>query len=103
MYAYENGNGVWRTNPVTESVFNTYTNSMDSLISGQRVGLAFDANNYPVISFVAGGSTDGNSIYLAYDPTVVPEPSTLALLAAGGALLLSAAGRLRRRRLAGKQ
>ena len=97
MYAYENGSSGWAVNEVTASAYNPYLKTSEYLCE-QQVGLAFDANNYPVISFLG---TSG-SIYLAYDPVVVPEPSTLALLAAGGVLMLAAAGWSWRRRLAGK-
>ena len=99
MYAYETSSGGWPINTaVTNSAYNPYTKVSENLFSHQQVGLAFDANNYPVISYVGASG----AMYLAYDPVVVPEPSTLALLAAGGVFVFSAAVRSRRRRLAGK-
>lgn len=85
-YAYKNGDDDWAVYPVTSSVGG---NLVDQ---SQRVGLAFDADDFPVISFVAGGN-----IWLAYDPPAeIPEPSTLILLAAGGAFALAARRRLGR-------
>lgn len=43
------------------------------------LGLTFDGDNNPVISYADGGG----ETWIAYDP-VVPEPATIGLLAAGG-------------------
>lgn len=47
------------------------------------VGLAFDAEDNPVISFC----DDAGGLYIAYDPVEVPEPVTLAVLALGFAFI----------------
>ena len=44
------------------------------------VGVAFDHNDLPVLSYVK----DAN-IWLAYDPVIVPEPAAMTLFAIGGA------------------
>jgi hypothetical protein len=99
-YAYKIGTADWTVQTVTTSVYNPLTSGTDTVSLQARVGLAFDANDFPVISFLAGSA---QNIYLAYDPpAAVPEPSTLVLAAAGGGLALLAAGRSRRRRLPGK-
>jgi hypothetical protein len=64
------------------------------------VGLDFDAENYPVISFLAstsGGWGSTADIWIAYDPIVVPEPSAVVLAAAGFAGMCYAARRKRSR------
>ena len=63
--------------------------SYEDIPSEQTPGLAFDANDFPVISFV----TNTNQIWMAYDP-VIPEPSTALLLVSG----LLVVGFSRRRR-----
>lgn len=100
MYAHKKGIEDWAISPVTSSVYNSLTSSYDIVHENpQRVGLAFDANDFPVISFVGG--TGG--IYLAYDPPVpTPEPSSIVLLTIAGLFLLTPAGRARLRRLGGK-
>ena len=99
-YAYSDGSGGWNVSEVTTGVYNSLTMNYENLPPDQRVGLAFDANDFPVISFVAEGGY-GSSIWLAYDPVAVPEPSTL-LLAASGVLMLLVAGKSRLRRLLDK-
>jgi hypothetical protein len=91
MYAYKKGSADWTVHTVTSL---TVTSGLftSSLISQPRVGLDFDAENYPVISFMGGG----NEIWLAYDPIVVPEPSSLVL--AGLGLLASTIAMRRTRR-----
>ncbi len=70
-YAYNDGSSwVWLDRLVEAASFN-------------MVGLTFDYENNPVISFVG---TD-NIIRIAYDPVEVPEPATLAVLALGFALI----------------
>jgi hypothetical protein len=97
-YAQKGKDG-WFTHEVTTGVYNPWYGGCDSVASQQRVGLAFDANDFPVISFVAGS---GN-IWLAYDPpSTVPEPCSLMLLATGAVVTLLIAGKSRLRRLLGK-
>jgi hypothetical protein len=85
MYAYKDGNNNWESHVVaTSSVYNPITHATEPLMSSQGVGLTYDANDFPVISFTASGK-----IWLAYAPvTAVPEPSTIILLAIGGALMM---------------
>jgi hypothetical protein len=80
MYAYKDGNNDWYSQVITSSIYNPISGS---LFMAQRAGLAFDANDLPVISFVAGGK-----IWVAYDPVTVPEPSVMLLLASGGMFVL---------------
>lgn len=95
MYAYKKDALTgWATHEVTAGL-----SASDLVTPNQRVGLAYDANDFPVISFVTGC---GN-ICLAYDPpTAVPEPSSLVLLAVGGMFMLLVVGKSRVRRLLGK-
>jgi hypothetical protein len=90
-YAYNNGASGWVLHTVTTSVFNTAASTYENVMPSLDVGLAFDANNFPVISFEAGKG----QIWLAYDPVTVPEPSTLALLGIGAVSLLAYAWRKR--------
>jgi hypothetical protein len=85
MYSYKDGNNDWASQVVTSSVYNPVSKGYETLTMTQGVGLAFDANDLPVISF----TTYSGNIWLAYDPgTDVPEPSTMLLLASGGVLVL---------------
>ena len=60
---------------------------------GQSVGLVFDRNGLPVISFV---DNSNSQIWIAYDPPVnVPEPGAITLV--GAALISSIAARSRSR------
>jgi hypothetical protein len=70
-YAYNDGSG-W-----------TWLDRLANADSGQEIGLAFDYENNPVISFV---DQMGN-LSIAYDPVEIPEPATLAVLALGFALI----------------
>jgi hypothetical protein len=81
MYAYKDGTSDWVVETVATGVPTVGTETTP-LTAAQGVGLTFDSENLPVISFT---SYDGK-IWLAYDPISpigVPEPSTLALLGAG--------------------
>ncbi len=84
MYSYKSGNNDWSSLVVTSMAYNPTTKYSEALSQIQGVGLAFDANDLPVISFTA---TNGG-IWLAYDPVAVPEPTVMLLLASGGALVL---------------
>ena len=77
MYAHKDGIDDWTTQVVTTGVTDPLTGQYESVAPQEKLGLAFDANDYPVISFTAG---PGN-IFLAYDPIVTPEPGALMLLA----------------------
>jgi hypothetical protein len=70
-YAYNNGSD-W-----------TWLDRLVEARPDYTVGLAFDYENNPVISFVG---MDGR-MQIAYDPQEIPEPATLAVLALGFALI----------------
>ena len=72
-YAYTDGSGIWTTD-------SGFANADDN----RDVGLAFDADNNPVICY--SDMDYGGVLYLAYDP-VVPEPASIMLLAIGAAIL----------------
>jgi hypothetical protein len=78
FYAHKPDGGAWSVNTVATGVFN----------SSHTIGLAFDYNDLPVISY--GGSS---GMRVAYDPIVLPEPASVSLLALGVGTLM-----LRRRR-----
>ena len=69
-YAYYDGSSSW---DISSGIASTATGGL---------GLAFDAEDLPVISYY--NSSDNNYLYLAYDPIVVPEPVSLTLLLMGG-------------------
>ncbi|NIA17049.1 MAG: PEP-CTERM sorting domain-containing protein [Planctomycetes bacterium] len=48
------------------------------------VGLAFDFEGNPVISY----DNNHGELWIAYDPVVIPEPATIAMLLIGGCLAL---------------
>lgn len=98
MYAYKNGVKDWAIHTVTSFSVSSGTSS-NTLLPQQRVGLDFDAQDWPVISFLANNSSFGSTadIWIAYDPLVVPEPSAVALAAAGFAGMCYAAHRKRGR------
>jgi hypothetical protein len=96
MYAYKDGNQDWVTQTVVTNTSNPiFFGSSFVLPTMQRVGLTFDANDLPVISFAG----QDRKIWLAYDPlspiASVPEPSTLALLALGVLCMLFTVGKSR--------
>lgn len=93
MYAYKNGVKDWAIHTVTSFSVSSGT-SFNTLLAQKRVGLDFDAQNWPVISFL-GSNGFSADIWIAYDPVVVPEPSSLVLAAVG---LLAARFAVRRTR-----
>jgi hypothetical protein len=82
MYAYKNGSKDWSVHTITAQSVTSGTSS-GQLIAQERVGLDFDAENYPVVSFLGRNGFGQNDIWIAYDPIVVPEPSAVVLAAVG--------------------
>ena len=80
QYCYNDGGGMWSN----ETVMNFET-SQNVLASSPRVsvGLAFDADDNPVISY----RDEYYGLSLAYDPVVIPEPAILGLLVLGASLI----------------
>jgi hypothetical protein len=79
-YAYNDGSGTWST----EHLWDTIPLDVSMPNPSLSIGLAFDMENNPVISF-----STGNGIWIAYDPIItIPEPATMALLLLGGAFSL---------------
>jgi len=73
-YAGIDGNGNWTPSSVDNS---------GAMGIGQTVGLAFDHDGLPVISYEKFGN-----IHLAYDPIITPEPTSLALFGLAGLMML---------------
>lgn len=78
-FAYTDGDGSWNTELLPNELFDEFGNPMDmiDIASDLSIGLAFDGENNPIISFSDYGNT-----WIAYDP--VPEPATCLLLLFGG-------------------
>jgi hypothetical protein len=80
----------WTVTTVTTSLFDPDTQQQFPVHQRQSVGLAFDTNGLPLISFVVGSSPSDTHIWLAYDPPVfVPEPGSLALMVSAAFAFLS--------------
>lgn len=85
MYAYKPRDSGWKVYPVTSSISVplVYGGGLvtEPLRPQTRVGLDFDANDLPVISFM------GNSgrVYIAYDPVLTPSnvPDTIRAVGDG--------------------
>jgi len=73
MYAYKPRDGAWAMHPVTSSVsvpLSIGASLFTEPVRAQtRVGLDFDANDLPVISFLGASGR----VYLAYDPVIPPN------------------------------
>jgi hypothetical protein len=97
MYAYNDGDG-WNTQVVATGVTVGTSSQTIPLYQSQGVGLTYDAENLPVISFTA----QDRKIWVAYDPTSpiasVPEPSSILLLVTGLMLALVGIGKAKFRR-----
>ncbi len=65
-FAYNDGSGIWNIERIHDA-------------DPYRVGLTFDYDNNPVISYSYMGD-----LRMAYDPVVTPEPATALILAVGG-------------------
>lgn len=80
-FAYTDGSGLWETELLPMDIFDEFGSPIDflNISSWDGIGLAFDNDNNPVISFSNNGET-----WIAYDPMVVPEPATCFLLLLGG-------------------
>jgi len=84
MYAYKPRDGAWVIHPVTSSVsvplsFGSSL-STEAVRAQTRVGLDFDANDLPVISFVGASGR----VYIAYDPVIEPTVVPDAIRVVGG-------------------
>jgi hypothetical protein len=72
-FAYNNGSGFWTYNSIAQT-------------SGYHdVALEFDAHNDPVICY----TNSSGQLSLAYDPFMIPEPASSAIIALGAALIAS--------------
>ena len=73
-YAYNTDNTTWMVTTIPAGA----DGSSEPQDFG--VGLAYDYEGLPVVAYTG----DNNVMWLAYDPIIVPEPLTAALLAVGG-------------------
>ncbi len=85
-FAYTDGTGGWTSELLPEEILDELGLPMDilSIDDLNGLGLAFDEENNPVISF-----SNHNETWIAYDPVTIPEPATGLLLLLGGIRLLS--------------
>jgi hypothetical protein len=85
MYAYKPRDGAWAIHPVTSSVSVPLSIggslATEAVRAQTRVGLDFDANDLPVISFVGASGR----VYVAYDPVIQPDeiPDTIRVVGDG--------------------
>jgi hypothetical protein len=73
-FAYNDGSGFW-----------TYDAGIAQVSGYRNVALEFDAHNNPVICY----TNSSGQLSLAYDPFMVPEPASSAIIALGAALIAS--------------
>lgn len=73
-FAHNDGSGLWETEYLSLNI----PNGPGSFFPDGSLGLAFDFDNNPVISF-----SNADDAWIAYDPFVIPEPATCALLLLG--------------------
>ena len=78
-YLHNDGSGLWASELVMNFETGMYVESNPTL----GVGLAFDVQNNPVISYKDYES----GLSLAYDPVAVPEPATMALFILGATII----------------
>jgi len=89
MYAYKAGHDAWETHVVTSSVTEPLSiggPSPTEFVAPQvRVGLDFDADDLPVISFIG----QSRRVYVAYDPVLPADtiPDDIRYVAAGQQLV----------------
>jgi hypothetical protein len=83
-FAYMNDDQSWTMQSIFQSaLYPQGSQEIPSILPYASIGLTFDAQNNPVISFSAEDRT-----WIAYDPVSIPEPATMVLLLAGGIMAL---------------
>ena len=96
MYAYNDGKE-WTTQAVAMGVSEA-PNQPTTLAPMQGVGLAFDAENLPVISFTATGWKNLGGLRSDFPHRLRAGAFQLILLAAGAMLVLVKVGKSRKNR-----